>query len=65
MITFLIGMMGISFCAGCLIGFLWKGDIDRRFEKKLQMHLIEVGQMADDEIEALQNQIKELKEGNA
>lgn len=65
MITFLIGMMGLSFCAGCLIGFLWKGNIDRRFEKKLQLHLIEVGKIADDEIEALQKQIKALKEGNA
>lgn len=55
-VIMLIGYMGLSACGGCLLGFLWKGNIDRRFEKKLQKSLIRVGQYADDEIEALQKE---------
>lgn len=47
---------------GFAFGFLVKGLIDTKFEKEVQKSLIRVGQMADDEIEDKDEEIKRLKE---
>ena len=49
----------ITFVAGFILGTIVKGVIDRKFERVVQKTLIEVGQMADDEIEQKDKTIKE------
>ena len=51
----------LTFMIGFVIGVAVKGNIDRKFDKKVQESLIRVGQMADDEIEDKNVEIERLK----
>lgn len=57
----LMNVAVISFVIGYIVGIIVKGQIDKRFNKRVQDVLIDVGQEADDEIEALNIKVKLLE----
>ena len=57
----LMNVAVISFVIGYILGIIIKGQIDKRFNREVQDVLIDVGQEADDEIEALNIKVKLLE----